>query len=82
MMKLLSSMRENVTAIWFTGGGLLLNTLLNYVLSKYMGVSGIGLATSCVYLVLAMLLYTHTQGLLKGALVRFNEDRSKTQSAG
>lgn len=78
MMKLLSSMRENVTAIWFTGGGLMLNILLNYVLSKYMGAPGIGLATSCVYLVLAMLLYTHTHALLKGALVGFKEDRSRT----
>jgi putative peptidoglycan lipid II flippase len=68
MMKLLSSMRESVTAIWFSGAALFLNIVLNYVFSKYMGVAGIGLATSCVYFVLTMLLYSHTRGLLKGAL--------------
>ncbi|MFN2454150.1 MAG: murein biosynthesis integral membrane protein MurJ [Pyrinomonadaceae bacterium] len=65
MMKLLSSLRENASAIWFSGGALLLDIILNYFLSKQMGVAGIGLATSCVYLVLALLLYKHTGGLLK-----------------
>lgn len=68
MMKLLSSMRENVTAIWFSGAALLLNIVLNYIFSKYLGVAGIGLATSCVYFVLAILLYNHTRDLLKTAL--------------
>lgn len=67
MMKLLSSMRENVAAIWFSGVALMLNIVLNYVFSKYMGIAGIGLATSCVYFVLALLLYHHSNGLLKEA---------------
>jgi putative peptidoglycan lipid II flippase len=67
MMKLLSSMRENVAAIWFSGAALILNIVLNYVFSKYMGIAGIGLATSCVYFVLALLLYHHSNGLLREA---------------
>jgi len=60
--------RQSVTAIWFSSAALLLNIVLNYIFSKIMGVAGIGLATSCVYFVLAMLLYSHTTGLLKGEL--------------
>ncbi|MDT7540416.1 MAG: putative peptidoglycan lipid flippase [Acidobacteriota bacterium] len=65
LMKLLSSLRENVTAIWFGVAVLISDVLLNYVLSKRMGVSGIALATPCVYAVTSLFLYLHAGRLLK-----------------
>jgi putative peptidoglycan lipid II flippase len=65
LMKLLSSLRENVAAIWFGGAVLASDVLLNYVLSKRMGVSGIALATPCVYAVMSLFLHRHAAGLLK-----------------
>jgi putative peptidoglycan lipid II flippase len=65
LMKLLSSLRENVAAIWFAGVVLLSDVALNYVLSKRMGVSGIALATPCVYAIMSLVLYLHAAGLLK-----------------
>jgi putative peptidoglycan lipid II flippase len=67
MIKLLSSMQKTVAAIWFSGAALMLNIVLSYLFSKYMGVPGIGMATSCLYFVLALLLYNHTNGLLNRA---------------
>jgi putative peptidoglycan lipid II flippase len=66
LMKLLSSLRENVAAIWFGGTVLVSDVLLNYVLSKRMGVSGIALATPCVYAIMSLFLYVYATGLLKG----------------
>lgn len=66
LMKLLSSLRENVTAIWFGGVVLLSDVVLNYALSKRMGVFGIALATPCVYALMSLVLYAHAAGLLKG----------------
>jgi putative peptidoglycan lipid II flippase len=66
LMKLLSSLRENVTAIWFGGAVLVSDVILNYVLSKRMGVSGIALATPCVYAIMSLFLYVYATGLLKG----------------
>jgi putative peptidoglycan lipid II flippase len=65
LMKLLSSMRENMSAVWFSGSALLLSAILNYIFTKFMGVPGIGLATSCVHVALALLLYKYSNDLLK-----------------
>jgi putative peptidoglycan lipid II flippase len=64
MMKLLSSLRARVSSVLFSAAALALNVVLNYVLSKWLGVAGIGLATTCVYFVLVLLLYKYISGLL------------------
>jgi Na+-driven multidrug efflux pump len=45
---------------------LLANVVLNYVLSKQMGVAGIALATPCVYALTSLFLYRHALRLLRG----------------
>jgi putative peptidoglycan lipid II flippase len=64
MMKLLSSMRATVTSVSFSAAALVLNVVLNYILSKWLGVAGIGLATTCVYFILVLLLNKYIGDLL------------------
>jgi putative peptidoglycan lipid II flippase len=64
MMKLLSSLRARVTSVLFSAAALALNVVLNYILSKWLGVAGIGLATTCVYFILVLLLNKYISGLL------------------
>jgi putative peptidoglycan lipid II flippase len=65
MMKLLSSLRASVTSAWFSAAALALNIIFNYLLSKLMGVAGIGLASACVYFVLILVLYGHISERLR-----------------
>lgn len=64
MMKLLSSLRARATSVLFSAAALALNVVLNYVLSKRMGVAGIGLASTCVYFTLTLLLNKYISALL------------------
>lgn len=64
MMKLLSSLRASITSVWFSAAALGLNVVFNYLLSKLLGVAGIGLASACVYFVLILILYKYIGGRL------------------
>jgi putative peptidoglycan lipid II flippase len=65
MMKLLSSLRARVTSVLFSAAALALDVILNYVLSKWLGVAGIGLASTCVYFILVLLLNKYISDLLR-----------------
>jgi putative peptidoglycan lipid II flippase len=45
-----SAMRNNKIMMWGSAGNLIVNISLNYVLMNWLGVAGIALSTSCVYL--------------------------------
>jgi putative peptidoglycan lipid II flippase len=64
MMKLLSSLRARVPSVLFSAAALALDVILNYILSKWLGVAGIGLATTCVYFILVLLLNKYISDLL------------------
>lgn len=49
VVRLITSMRMNHILMWVSGLNLLINITLNYVLMQWMGVRGIALSTSCVY---------------------------------
>ncbi|MBE9191238.1 polysaccharide biosynthesis C-terminal domain-containing protein [Gloeocapsopsis crepidinum LEGE 06123] len=50
VVKLLTSMRLNHILMWVSVFNLLINISLNYLFMQWIGVSGIALSTSCVYL--------------------------------
>ncbi|MEM6752563.1 MAG: lipid II flippase MurJ [Cyanobacteria bacterium P01_C01_bin.38] len=50
VVKLISSMQQNHLLMWVSGLNLIVNILGNYVFIQWLGVKGIALSTSCVYL--------------------------------
>jgi putative peptidoglycan lipid II flippase len=50
VVRLLSSMKLNQVLMWISGLSILVNILLNYVFMHWLGIPGIALSTSCVYL--------------------------------
>ena len=50
VVRLISSLRLNYILMWGSGLNLMLNIVLNCLLIDWLGVSGISLSTSCVYL--------------------------------
>jgi len=49
VVRVISSMRANAVLMWVAAGSLILKFGLNFLLLRYMGVSGIALATSVMY---------------------------------
>jgi putative peptidoglycan lipid II flippase len=50
VVRLHSAMRNNTIMMWGSAGNLIVNVGLNYLFMKWLGVVGIALSTSCVYL--------------------------------
>ena len=50
VVKLISSMQKNHLLMWVSGFNLIVNILGNYVFMQWLGIKGIALSTSCVYL--------------------------------
>ena len=50
VVRLISAMRNNQILMWGSGGNLIANISLNYLFMKWLGVPGIALSTSGVYL--------------------------------
>ncbi len=49
VVRLISSMQLNQILMWGSGFNLIINICLNYLLMQWIGVKGIALSTSCVY---------------------------------
>ena len=49
VVRLITSMRLNYILMWVSAFNLLINIILNYVFMQWLGVKGIALSTSCVY---------------------------------
>jgi putative peptidoglycan lipid II flippase len=50
LIKLVGSMQMSYILKWVSGFALILNIILNYTLMNWMGIKGIALSTSCVYI--------------------------------
>lgn len=50
VVRLISSIRFNHILMWVSGFNLIINTTLNYIFMQYLGIKGIALSTSCVYI--------------------------------
>jgi putative peptidoglycan lipid II flippase len=50
LVRLTSAMRNNKILMWGSAGNLIVNISLNYLFMQWLGVAGIALSTSCVYL--------------------------------
>ncbi|MGB3641558.1 MAG: lipid II flippase MurJ [Rivularia sp. (in: cyanobacteria)] len=50
VVKLISSIQQNHLLMWVSGFNLTVNILGNYVFMQFLGIKGIALSTSCVYL--------------------------------
>lgn len=50
LVRLITSMQLNHILMWVFGFDLLINIILNYLFMQWLGIKGIALATSCVYL--------------------------------
>jgi putative peptidoglycan lipid II flippase len=55
--RLISALKKNFVLMVIAGMSTALNVLLNLILMRHMGVAGIGLSTSCAYLVSWVLIY-------------------------
>lgn len=49
VVRLISSMKLNQILMWVSGFNLIINIVLNYLFMQWMGIKGIALSTSCVY---------------------------------
>jgi putative peptidoglycan lipid II flippase len=67
LTRLISSLNANRWLIWRSVIGLLLNIILNYVFMQWLGVAGIALSTSIVFMVLFFYLWFTVARLLKEA---------------
>ena len=56
LLKVIASMGENYILSWVAGFNLLVNIGLNYLFMQWLGVRGIALSTSCVYLLSFLIL--------------------------
>ena len=50
LVRLISAMRNNQVLVWGSAGNLIVNIVLNYVFIQWLGVAGIALSTSFVYI--------------------------------
>lgn len=50
LVRVISSLQVNSILIWASGFSLLVKIILNYIFSMWIGVAGIALSTSCMYL--------------------------------
>lgn len=64
-VRMISSLRANHVLFWGTVISFIVNIVLNYVLMQFMGVAGIALSTSLVYLVLSLFLGAVLWGKLR-----------------
>jgi putative peptidoglycan lipid II flippase len=55
--RLISALKRNLVLMVIAGVNMALNVILNLILMRYAGVAGIGLSTSCAYLVSWVLIY-------------------------
>lgn len=65
LVRLISALRINQVLIWGSGINLTVNIVLNYFFSQWMGITGIALSTTCVYLTSFLFLYTCVHQHLK-----------------
>ncbi len=56
-VRLIASLKQNDIVMWSAATNLILNVILNFVFMAYLGVAGIALATSGVYLFSSVFLY-------------------------
>jgi len=68
-IRLITSMQLNHLLIWFFGCSLLINISLNYLFMQWIGIKGIALSTSCVYLFSSFLLLWFAQKKIKNNLL-------------
>ena len=50
VVRLITSMQKNHILIWVSGFNLLINITFNYLFMQWLGIKGIALSTSCVYI--------------------------------
>ncbi len=65
VVRLITSMRLNHALMWVSGFNLLINISLNYLFMQWIGIKGIALSTSCVYLFSFLYLLFFTNKSLK-----------------
>lgn len=66
VVRMISSMRANHILMWGAAINLAVNVLLNYLFMKTIGVAGIALSTSCVYLISFSFLFYSWRRLWRG----------------
>jgi putative peptidoglycan lipid II flippase len=64
VVRLLAAMKLNQVLMWVSGFSIGLNILLNYGLMQWLGISGIALSTSCVYLFTFLCTFRSTRNRL------------------
>ncbi len=68
-VKLISSLKYSRLLMWGAGINLFVNILMNYILMKWIGIKGIALSTSIVYLVSSVYLYFMVRTALKSSIL-------------
>lgn len=65
VVRLISSMKLNHILMWVSAGNLAINITLNYLFMQWMGINGIALSTSCVYVFCFLFVLNSAQRQLK-----------------
>jgi len=71
-VRAVSALQGNRFLMWGAGISLVVNIVCNYLLVKWLGVDGIALATSLMYLTLCIFLWTASTYLLRKAKTPLN----------
>jgi putative peptidoglycan lipid II flippase len=65
IIRLVSAMRANAMLLWISAGNITINIVLNYILMRKIGVAGIALSTSIVYIISFAFLFAYFRIKLK-----------------
>jgi putative peptidoglycan lipid II flippase len=65
LVRLISALRINQVLVWGSSLNLIVNITLNYVFSQWMGITGIALSTTCVYVTSFIFLFCCVKHHLK-----------------
>ncbi|NEO74034.1 MAG: oligosaccharide flippase family protein [Moorea sp. SIO3H5] len=65
VVRLVSAMRLNYILMWVSGFDLAINIILNILFMQWLGIKGIALSTSCVYIFCFSFMFLFTQNQIK-----------------
>ena len=61
VVRLILAMQINIIIMWGSACNLIINIVLDYVFAKWIGITGIALSTSCVYIFSCLFLFSYAQ---------------------
>lgn len=70
LIRIISSIQKNNILLWVSGCNLFLNILFNYLFIRVLGIKGIALSTSCIYVFSFLFLFLYLRQYIKHKLIK------------